>query len=104
MRFLTAAALSLGLAAPASALDLSAMSEAERTAFGAAVRGYLLENPEVLMEAIGVLEQRQETLRPQRGIRQLGRGDHLVGQGLPLRLPVLGLRLRGGAQGRPRRL
>ncbi|MFC0279784.1 DsbA family protein [Falsigemmobacter intermedius] len=60
MRFLTAAALSLGLAAPASALDLSAMSEAERTAFGAAVRGYLLENPEVLMEAIGVLEQRQQ--------------------------------------------
>jgi protein-disulfide isomerase len=45
--------------APAPALDLGAMTEAERAAFGAAVRAYLLENPEVLMEAIGVLEQRQ---------------------------------------------
>lgn len=43
----------------ASALDLDAMTEAERSAFRAEVRAYLLENPEVLMEAIGVLEQRQ---------------------------------------------
>lgn len=59
MRLLTAA-LCLALAAPASALDLSAMSPTERTAFGQAVREYLLENPEVLMEAIGVLEQKRE--------------------------------------------
>ncbi|GGE09744.1 Protein-disulfide isomerase [Gemmobacter megaterium] len=59
MRLLTAA-LCLALAAPASALDLSAMSATERTAFGQAVREYLLENPEVLMEAIGVLEQKRE--------------------------------------------
>lgn len=60
MRLLTAAALCLGLAAPASALDLSAMTGEERAAFGAAVRSYLMENPDVLMEAIGVLEQRRE--------------------------------------------
>lgn len=59
----TIAALGLGLAlaaaSPASAFDLSDMSAAEREAFGAEVRSYLMENPEVLMEAIGVLEQRQ---------------------------------------------
>ena len=43
-----------------------AMTDAERTEFRAEVRAYLLENPEVLMEAIGVLESRQaqaETMR-----------------------------------------
>ncbi len=53
--------VSAGLATTAAwALDLDAMSGAEREAFGAAVREYLLENPEVLMEAIAVLEARQE--------------------------------------------
>lgn len=35
------------------------MSDGERDAFRAEVRAYLLENPEVLMEAIAVLENRQ---------------------------------------------
>jgi protein-disulfide isomerase len=35
------------------------MSDAERQAFRAEVRAYLLENPEVLAEAIAVLEERQ---------------------------------------------
>ena len=35
------------------------MTDAERTEFRAEVRAYLLENPEVLMEAIAVLENRQ---------------------------------------------
>ncbi|MGR3493160.1 MAG: DsbA family protein [Shimia sp.] len=47
-------------ATPAAAFDIDAMSDAERDAFGAAVRSYLLENPEVLVEAIQALEQRQE--------------------------------------------
>ncbi|MCP1169921.1 DsbA family protein [Limimaricola litoreus] len=51
--------VTLALASPAMALDLDAMSDAERDAFGAQVRAYLLENPEVLMEAIAVLDQRQ---------------------------------------------
>ena len=58
-RTLTAIALSLGLAAPAAALELDALTDAERDAFRAEVRAYLLENPEVLMEAIGVLEERE---------------------------------------------
>jgi len=52
-------ALALGLAAPAFATDLTAMNTDERSAFREEVRAYLLENPEVLMEAINVLERRQ---------------------------------------------
>lgn len=61
MTRLPAAALlvALGLAAPAAAFDLTSMTGAERDAFRAEVRAYLMENPEVLMEAIGVLEQRE---------------------------------------------
>lgn len=49
----------LALASPALATDLTAMTDAERDAFGAAVRAYLLENPQVIMEAVQVLEERQ---------------------------------------------
>ncbi|MBK5928074.1 DsbA family protein [Rhodobaculum claviforme] len=55
--FLTFAALLLPL--PAAALDLEALSAAQRDAFRAEVRAYLLDNPEVLLEAIAVLEERQ---------------------------------------------
>ena len=59
-RTLAAASLSIAaLAAPAGAFDLTAMSEDERAAFRAEIRAYLLENPEIIMEAVGVLEQRQ---------------------------------------------
>lgn len=54
----TIAALAL-TATSALAVDLDAMTDAEREAFRAEVRAYLLDNPEVLMEAIGVLEARQ---------------------------------------------
>jgi protein-disulfide isomerase len=60
--FRLAAALVAALALPApaqDAFDPANMTEAEREAFRAEVRAYLMENPEVLMEAIGVLEQRQ---------------------------------------------
>lgn len=59
IRILAAAALAGATALPAAALDLDAMTDAERSAFRAEVRAYLLENPEVLMEAIGVLEARE---------------------------------------------
>lgn len=58
-RLPAAALLALGLAVPAHAFDLSDMSAAERESFRGEVRAYLMENPEVLMEAIAVLEQRQ---------------------------------------------
>ncbi|MBV0911681.1 DsbA family protein [Anianabacter salinae] len=52
-------ALAALVAAPVAAFDIDAMTDTERDAFGAAVRDYLMDNPEVLMEAIGVLEARQ---------------------------------------------
>ena len=59
-RRLALAALLAGAALPAAALDLNAMTEEEREAFRAEVRSYLLENPEVLTEAISVLESREQ--------------------------------------------
>ncbi|MFN3642360.1 MAG: DsbA family protein [Gemmobacter sp.] len=53
------AAAALALALPAAALDLGSMTAEERAAFRAEVRAYLLDNPEVLLEAIGVIEQRE---------------------------------------------
>ncbi|MDX2485650.1 MAG: DsbA family protein [Pseudodonghicola sp.] len=53
---LTALAL---LAGPAQALDLTQMNDAERTAFRAEVRSYLMDNPEVILESVQLLEQRQ---------------------------------------------
>ena len=52
-------AFALLLAGPAAAFDPAKMSEAERTAFDAQVRAYLLEHPEVIMEAIDILRQRE---------------------------------------------
>ncbi len=43
----------------AADLDLDNMTDAQREAFGAQVRAYLLENPQVIMEAVQVLEERQ---------------------------------------------
>lgn len=47
------------LASPVHAFDINNMSEDEADAFGAAVRSYLLENPEVFIEVIQVLEQQR---------------------------------------------
>ena len=56
---LAAAATAVLATAPAHAIEYGNMSEAERADFHAAIREYLLENPEVLMEAIAVLEARE---------------------------------------------
>ncbi|TCL09754.1 protein-disulfide isomerase [Shimia isoporae] len=59
-RILATSALALSLTtAPLSALDLDSMSDEERAAFRAEVRAYLLDNPEIIMEAVAVLEERQ---------------------------------------------
>ncbi|MDA8584671.1 DsbA family protein [Rhodobacteraceae bacterium] len=47
-------------AGSAHALDIESMTDEERSIFREEIRAYLLDNPEVLMEAIGVLEQRRE--------------------------------------------
>ncbi len=59
VRPLALAALLAAVALPAAALDLGAMTDEEREAFRAEIRAYLLDNPEVLTEAISVLESRE---------------------------------------------
>lgn len=66
-RIALAAALGLGLIGPAlttaparaEGFDLKAMTPDQKTAFGAAVRDYLMEHPEVLVEAINKLQAQQ---------------------------------------------
>ena len=59
-RTLTALTFACAAALPAGAFDLTAMTEEERAAFRDEVRAYLLDNPEIIMEAVGVLEERQQ--------------------------------------------
>jgi protein-disulfide isomerase len=47
------------LSAPVHAFDLTAMTDAERTAFGAEVRAYLIANPQVIMESVQQMEAQQ---------------------------------------------
>ena len=58
-RFALAAALAAVAATPLAAFDIGGMTEEERMIFRSEVRAYLMDNPEVLLEAINVLEQRQ---------------------------------------------
>lgn len=61
-RLLAGTALALATALPAAA----EMTAAEREAFRAEVRAYLLENPEVLIEAMNELEMRQQRAEAER--------------------------------------
>ena len=65
MSFRALAVTAALLASPVHALDLASMTDAERDAFRAEVRSYLLDNPEVLMEAIAVLEARERDAQAQ---------------------------------------
>lgn len=56
---LAALALTVATALPAMAFDPAKMSDAEKEAFGTAIRDYLMANPEVLVESINVLEARR---------------------------------------------
>jgi protein-disulfide isomerase len=58
-------AMALATTTQAADLDLSNMTNAQSDAFGAQVREYLLENPEVIMEAVQVLESRQAEAQAQ---------------------------------------
>lgn len=59
----TTALMIAGLTAPAQAFDISAMSDDERTAFRAEIRAYLMENPEVILEAYQVYEDRMNAAK-----------------------------------------
>ena len=57
-RILTSATVGICMATQALAVDLADMSDTDRAAFRDEVRAYLLENPDVIMEAIQVLKDR----------------------------------------------
>jgi len=59
-RLLAGTALLVASALPGLSEGLTDMTPAEREAFRAEVRAYLMEHPEVLMEAISVLEGREQ--------------------------------------------
>ena len=59
-KFLMVLTGALLLAVPLSAFDLSNMTDAERQQFRSEIRDYLLENPDVIMEAIDVLRAREQ--------------------------------------------
>lgn len=65
MRLLAPLALIGALSTPLSAQE---MTDAERETFREEVRSYLLENPEVIMEAINILEERQAEEARQRDL------------------------------------
>ncbi|MFT6023246.1 MAG: protein-disulfide isomerase [Ascidiaceihabitans sp.] len=54
-----AAGLISALALPAAALDITAMTAEERQVFRDEVRAYLMDNPQVIIEAVNLLEDRQ---------------------------------------------
>ena len=56
---LTALVLTGVLSTAAAAFEIDQMTDQERAIFRSEIRDYLLENPEVLMEAISVLEERR---------------------------------------------
>lgn len=45
---------------PAQAFDLDAMTSTEKEQFGQIVRDYILDNPDIIMDAFRILEQRQQ--------------------------------------------
>lgn len=55
-----AIAATLAIGTPALGLDLDAMTDTEKDLFGKQVREYLLENPEVIVEAYRIFQERQQ--------------------------------------------
>jgi protein-disulfide isomerase len=55
-------------ATSAAALDLNAMSDEERALFREEVRAYLMDNPEVILEAVNSLEERQAEAQAQEDV------------------------------------
>jgi protein-disulfide isomerase len=56
---LIAPALAFGLALPAGAMDLKELTDEERALFRAEVRSYLMENPQVIMDAVEQLQNQE---------------------------------------------
>ena len=68
IRSIFAAAVVICLGTQAFAVDLAELSDDDRAAFRDEVRAYLLENPEVIMEAIQVLKDRDAATEAQNDV------------------------------------
>lgn len=64
-KLIAPALMVLSLTAPAQAMDLTELTDAERAQFRAEVRAYLMENPQVIMEAVNQLQQREAEAQAQ---------------------------------------
>lgn len=70
IRFAVSALTALALlAGPSQAADPTAMTDAERAAFRAEIRAYLLEHPEVIFEAVDLMQERQAAAEAEADIR-----------------------------------
>jgi protein-disulfide isomerase len=67
-RLLPVLAACTALASPALAFDIDAMNAQERGAFGEEVRRYILENPQIIMEAVAILEEQREADQTQNDV------------------------------------
>ncbi len=80
---LFAAAMSFAPLAFATPMWAEAMTEAERSAFREEVKAYLLENPEVIMEAMQVLQARQDAAKVDQDLALVaGNKDALMNDGV----------------------
>ena len=75
---LAVAAFSLGLAAPLAQAQDADMTVEEREALHAEIRAYLLEHPEVLIEAMEVLQMREAEAAEQRDLLLLANNAEAI--------------------------
>lgn len=71
MSRLIAPVLAAALALPASAMDLTELTDAERAQFRAEVRAYLMDNPQVIMEAVELLQTREAEAQAQADVNMV---------------------------------
>lgn len=64
-KLIAPALMALALASPAVSMDLTELTDAERAQFRAEVRAYLMENPEVIMQAVDQLQKREAEVQAQ---------------------------------------
>ena len=69
---LIATAFAAVLALPVLASDLKEFTDEERAQFRAEVRSYLMENPEVIMEAVALLQNREAEAQAQADLNLVG--------------------------------
>ena len=76
--FLTALALLMVLALPARALDLKNLTDSERQVLRGEIRAYLLDNPQVIMDAVAVLRERDAAAQAESDTRLIAENSAAI--------------------------